>query len=78
MINKNEFPILEFDNNKNAKITPQLLEERPYLGIEYGVICFDIKTKENFIKKKWKNSIRTEPILAEYINKKDFGRWAYG
>lgn len=50
MINKNEFPILEFDNNKNAKITPQLLEERPYLGIEYGVICFDIKTKENFIK----------------------------
>ena len=50
MIHKNEIPILEFDDSHNVKITPQILEERPYLGIEYGVIGFDIKAREELIK----------------------------
>ena len=46
MIRKSKFPILNFDNNKKAKLTVQQLDGKESQGIDYGVICFDMKTRE--------------------------------
>ena len=50
MIRKSKFPILNFDSNKNSKITNKTLEGYEYQGIKYGVICFDTETLEEFSK----------------------------
>lgn len=48
MIRKSKFPILNFDDNKKSKLTVQQLDGKKPQGIDYGVICFDMKTRERF------------------------------
>ncbi len=50
MIRKSKFPILNFDDNKKSKLTVQKLDGKEKLDIDYGVICFDMKTRERFAK----------------------------
>ncbi len=46
MLYKSRFPILNFDDNKTAKFTNQMLEGWKPQGIEYGVLCFDMEVRE--------------------------------
>lgn len=46
MIHTNEIPILEFDDSHTAMITPQALEGRQDTGIKYGVIGFNLESRE--------------------------------
>ena len=50
MIHKSNFPILNFDTNKKAKLTNQMLEGWEHLGIKYGVICFEMDVREELVK----------------------------
>lgn len=51
MINKSDFPILNFDDNKTAKLTCKMLEGWENLGIKYGVICFELDAREELVTK---------------------------
>lgn len=50
MIYNSEYPILNFDDNKKAKLTAQMLEGWENLHIKYGVVCFEIDAREAFAK----------------------------
>ena len=49
MIRQSKFPILNFDDNKKSKLTVQQSDGKKAQGIDYGVICFDIKSRERLI-----------------------------
>jgi len=51
MIYESEFPILNFDENRTAKISVQMFEGKKSLGIKYGVICFDTDAREKLAQK---------------------------
>ena len=46
MIYESEFPILNFDDNKTAKLTNKVLEGYEDQGVKYGVVCFDMEARE--------------------------------
>lgn len=50
MIRKSKFPILNFDDNKKAKLTVQKTDGKEKLGIDYGVICFAREPYERLAK----------------------------
>ena len=49
MINKNDIAILNFDDDRKAKLTNQQLEGYENLGIKYGVICFETGPIEDIV-----------------------------
>ena len=51
VIRQSKFPILNFDSNKNAKLTIQKLDGKKCQNINYGVICFDMDAREEFAQK---------------------------
>ena len=48
MIYKSRFPILNFDDKKKAKLSAKKHDKVDCQGIDYGVICFDMKAIEKF------------------------------
>lgn len=50
MIRESEFPILNFDDDRSAKISVQQFEGRKALGIKHGVVCFDADARERLAR----------------------------
>ena len=70
MIRKSKFPILNFDNNKKAKLTVQKLDRKEKLDIDYGVICFDMEAREKFDKPECPSKVIEE--LTHYLLRKKY------